>query len=74
MKDFAFIFKSYFPLEIILPSGQVVHVQGFFHLVKDISDARNHEGDILKFWVKLLYQFFMFIIHFLEAGNHQCLI
>ena len=65
---------NWFPTEIILPSGQYVHVQGFFRLVKDLSGARNQRGDILKFGVKLLYQFLIFIIHFLEAENHQCLI
>ena len=58
----------------MLPSGQDVHVQGFFCLVKGLSRARNQEGDILKFGVKLLYQFLIFITHFLEAENHQCLI
>ena len=36
--------------------------------------AKNQRGDILKFGVKLLDQFLIFIIHFLEAENHQCLI
>lgn len=37
-----------------------MHFQGFLYHFKDINGARNHEGDILEFGVKLL---FLLILH-----------
>lgn len=44
-----------------------MHFQGFFYRFKDINGARNHEGDILKFGLKLLYQFFIFPMFFFNG-------